>query len=344
MCSEAVGVGQDLDERAEVGDALDRALVDRADLGLGGEALDDVERLLHGVGIARRDVDRAVVLDVDGDAGLIDDALDGLAAGADDEADLVGLDLDGRDARRVLARARRAASASVSSILPRMCMRPSLACSSACVQDLAREAGDLDVHLDGGDAALGAADLEVHVAEVVFVAEDVARGWRLRSPSVMRPIAMPATGALIGTPASMSESAAAADRGHRRRAVRLERLGDDADRVRELVAAPGSCATSARSARAPWPISRRPGPRIGLVSPVEKRREVVVQHEALPALAGERVDLLLVGRGAERGGDDRLRLAALEERRAVHAREEADLAHDGADRLACRGRRCACPR
>ncbi len=30
---------------------------------------------------ARGDVDRAVVLDVDGDAGLVDDALDGLAAG-----------------------------------------------------------------------------------------------------------------------------------------------------------------------------------------------------------------------------------------------------------------------
>ena len=48
---QAVGVREDLDERAEVGDALDRALVDRADLGLRGEALDDVERLLHGVGI-----------------------------------------------------------------------------------------------------------------------------------------------------------------------------------------------------------------------------------------------------------------------------------------------------
>ena len=49
---------------------------------------------LHGVGVGRRDVDRAVVLDVDRDAGLVDDALDGLAAGADDVADLVGLDLD----------------------------------------------------------------------------------------------------------------------------------------------------------------------------------------------------------------------------------------------------------
>ena len=46
---EAVGVRQDLDEGAEVGDALDDAVVDGADLGLRGEALDDVERLLDGV-------------------------------------------------------------------------------------------------------------------------------------------------------------------------------------------------------------------------------------------------------------------------------------------------------
>lgn len=31
----------------------------------------------------------------------------------------------------------------------------------------------------------------------------------------------------------------------------------------------GITGTSARSARSPWPISRRPGPRIGLISPVE---------------------------------------------------------------------------
>ena len=82
----------------------------------------------------------------------------------------------------------------------------------------------------------GAADLEVHVAEVVFVAEDVAeRMARALSPSVMRPIAMPATGRLDRDARVHERERAAADRRHRRRAVRLERLGDDADRVRELL-------------------------------------------------------------------------------------------------------------
>jgi hypothetical protein len=74
------------------------------------------------------------------------------------------------------------------------------------LEDLRERALDLDVHLDGGDALGGAADLEVHVAEVVLVAEDVGEDGVACSPSLMRPIAMPATGALIGTPASMSES------------------------------------------------------------------------------------------------------------------------------------------
>ncbi len=41
--------------------------------------------------------------------------------------------------------------------------------------DLGGDALDLDVHLQGGDAAAGAGDLEVHVAQVVFGALDVGQ-------------------------------------------------------------------------------------------------------------------------------------------------------------------------
>ena len=53
-------------------------------------------------------------------------------------------------------------------------------------------------------------------------------------------------------------------------------------------------------------------------------REVIVQHEALVGEALQPVDHLLGFLGAERRGDDRLRLAAREQRRAVSARKEAD--------------------
>ena len=56
-----------------------------------------------------------------------------------------------------------------------------------------------------GDAALGAGDLEVHVAEVVLVADDVGQedvAARVASSST-RPIEIPPTGSEIGTPASI---------------------------------------------------------------------------------------------------------------------------------------------
>src|SRR5438046_2832855 len=59
-------------------------------------------------------------------------------------------------------------------------------------------------------------------------------------------------------------------------------------------------------------------------------REVVVQHELLVRLANERIDLLLVGGGTERRDHERLRLAAREEGRTVRARQDLDLAGDGA--------------
>ena len=41
--------------------------------------------------------------------------------------------------------------------------------------DLLGDALDLDVHLQRGDAAVGAGDLEVHVAQMILVAEDVGQ-------------------------------------------------------------------------------------------------------------------------------------------------------------------------
>ena len=145
------------------------------------------------------------------------------------------------------------------------------------------------------------------------------------SPSFTRPIEMPATGLVIGTPAAIRPSVAAADAGHRARAVRLEDVGDHADRVGELVVigqhrvdAPlGEHAVAdfapARAADRPHFADR-------------ERREVVVEHELLRVLLEQAVDALLVAAGAERDGHERLRLAALEQRRAVHAREHVDLA------------------
>ena len=56
-----------------------------------------------------------------------------------------------------------------------------------------------------------------------------------------------------------------------------------------------------------------------------------MQHEPLVELAAHVLDLLLVVGGAERAGDERLRLAAREHDRAVDAGQDAGLGPDRPD-------------
>ena len=56
-----------------------------------------------------------------------------------------------------------------------------------------------------------------------------------------------------------------------------------------------------------------------------------MEQEALLVGAFERVDVLLVLAGAQRRYDERLRLAAGEQRRAVGARQDADLRQNRSD-------------
>ena len=145
-------------------------------------------------------------------------------------------------------------------------------------------------------------------------------------------MAMPAVGRFSGTPASISASDDAAHRRHRRRAVRLGDLRDDAQRVGELV-----MRRQHRTQRAPrqLAVTDIAAPRAAETAGLADRvgREVVVQQERFLVRARQRVDILLVLAGAERGDDQRLRLAAGEQRRAVCARQHAGLGDDVADGL-----------
>ena len=86
-----------------------------------------------------------------------------------------------------------------------------------------------------------------------------------------------------------------------------------------------------RSASMPWPISRRPGPRLGLHSPTRVAGEVVVQVEALLVLVLQAVDGLDVLDGAQGGGDQGLGLAPGEQAGAVGGGQHAHFDVQGAD-------------
>ena len=169
---QAVPVGEDLDERAVRLDALDGAFEDLSHLRLPGEPLDD----LHGLGrrglVGGGDLDAAVVLDVDPGSGLFLNRTDGLTAGSDDVADVVGVDRDRDDARRVAR-----------NVGPRpgdggfhdveKVQAPTARLLERALHHFAREPGDLDVHLQRVDSIARAGNLEVHVAVVVFLPGDV---------------------------------------------------------------------------------------------------------------------------------------------------------------------------
>ncbi len=91
---------------------------------------------------------------------------------------------------------------------------------------------------------------------------------RKSSPSLISPMAMPATGSLMGTPASIR----ARDAPHTE-AMDEEPLDSMTWETTRMVkgnsSGPGRTGTMDRSARAPWPISRREGPRSIFTSPTQ---------------------------------------------------------------------------
>ena len=143
---------------------------------------------------------------------------------------------------------------------------------------------------------------------------------------------MPAVGRFSGTPASISASEAPQTVAIEDEPFELGDLGDDADRVGELV-----LRRQHRMDRAPGELAVADFAALGAAQAAgladRVGREVVVQHEAFLVRALQRVDVLLVLAGAERGDDQRLRLAAGEQRRAVGARQDADFGDDRAHGL-----------
>src|SRR5262249_41050572 len=133
-----------LDEGAELRrlDHLAGVLV--ADLGLLGQPLDRVDRGVRLRALGGIDEDVAVLLDVDLDvvAGL--ERADGLAALADPHPDLLGVDLDRGDTRRVagklLPRRRDRLEHPLENELTRTPRLP-----EGIAEDLLRDTGDLDV-------------------------------------------------------------------------------------------------------------------------------------------------------------------------------------------------------
>src|SRR5699024_28022 len=164
--------GGDLDKRAEVHQAGHAAFVDGADLGILDDGLDGADGALGVLGVDGRDKDVAVLLDVDLAVAVGADLLDDLAALADDVLDLIHGDDHAEHLGRVLGKlGTRRGDAGLDDLIEDI-QAAFAAFFQRVLDDLIGQAVDFDVHLDGGDTAAGAADLEVHVAVEVLDALD----------------------------------------------------------------------------------------------------------------------------------------------------------------------------
>ena len=92
-------------------------------------------------------------------------------------------------------------------ISPRIHRRPSRGLGERRFHDLAGDRGDLDVHLKRRDSEFGSRHLEVHVAQVVFVAEDVGEHGDT-VVLVDQAHGDSGDGCFMGTPASINASEA----------------------------------------------------------------------------------------------------------------------------------------
>ena len=174
--------------------------------------------------------------------------------------------------------------------------------------------------------SLRAGDLEVHVAVVIFGAGDVGEDGVL--VAFLHQAHGNAGHRRLQRNARVHHAErGAADRGHGRRAVRFQDVGDHAHGVRPILLLRQHCGKCALGQSAVPDLATSGAAQEGHFAHRE-RREVVVQHEALPGFAFEGLQALHVFAGAQRGGDQRLGFAASEDGGAVSARQHADFNPD----------------
>ena len=177
-----------------------------------------------------------LVVDVDLGLELLLERADRLAALADQQADLLRVDLDRGDARRVLGQLRARGVDHLRHLAQDERPGATLACVSASRMISNVTPVILMSIWSAVIPLLGAGDLEVHVAEVVLDAGDVGEDDVVLT-LLDQPHRDPRDRAPERHARVHQRQARAADARHRRRAVRLEDVRDDADRVRELLLA-----------------------------------------------------------------------------------------------------------
>ena len=324
--AQAIATWKDLDEGTKVTHAADDAVIDATDLSGSGASFNAGESTFCALGVGGRYNYRTVIIHIDRSAGVFLNRANVFSARTDQHTDLVRIDLGAEQTRRIatgfgawtwdsgqhLAKDFHACFASL---------------FERCTNDVFTNAIDLKVQLNTGHAFWRTSYLKVHIAKMIFVADDVSQ----QDPVLISVLdqANADTRHRVGqrnTSSHQTESRTA-NAGHRRRAIRFENVADHTNRVREIFVIRQYWRNAAFSQRtvtdlaATWATDRA-------AFANRKRWEVVIEHELLAVLFNQAIDALFVATGSKSHRYESLSFTALKNRRTVCARQHVGLALD----------------
>ena len=176
--AQAIATGQDFNKRTEVFHAADRSVVDLADLDGCCASFDSFQRLLSQWPVGSGHRDTTILGYFDDSLSLFLDSADVLSTRTDQHADFVGLDLSNQQSRRVFGQLfawsrdfGQHRAKDVDASFTRL--------SHRSFHHLKTDTANLQVQLDAGDTDLSSSDFEVHIAEVIFAAQNIGQQFVL---------------------------------------------------------------------------------------------------------------------------------------------------------------------
>ena len=266
-------------------------------------------------------------VDGDGGSGLLLHTLDDLSTRANDSADILLGNLECLDARHLRLEVGARSVEHLQHLIQHM-LASVLGLHKSLLEDLVGEAVAFDIHLCSGESVACTGGLEVHVAQVVLIAENVAKhGIFLLSRVLDEAHGDTGYGILDRHTGVHERQTACADCSHGAGTVALEDVAHHSHRVGEVLgylaleSAPCEVAVT-------YLATTYASLRLGLARGVG--REVVVKQETLAALVEHFVYGLLVELCAEGTCGERLCLSAGEDGASVRSGQRAHLAPDGA--------------
>ena len=314
---EAIFARQDGDESAKVHQSSNLAVVNTPDFNVSSDQFDATRCLPARFTINRRNTYRTVVVDIDRSTGLFSDRTNDRTALADNITDFLRINFHGDDGWSPL---RHLATGLTDDLVH--FIQDVQTCSTRLLQrgvhNFTCDALDLDIHLQSGNTVCRTGHLEIHVAKVVFVTQDI--GQYCKIITFLNEAHCNTGNRRLQRHTGVHEcEARAANRCHRAGTIGFSNFGYDADHVTKLVhVRHNRFNAAARQFTVTDFTALRRSDKACLA--YAERREVVMQHERFFALAFDRINDLCVTTCAECCNDNCLRLSACENSRTVCTR------------------------